>query len=106
MVERAVLFCRGPRITPEHLPAGLRDKAGRPAPAPRRGAEPLRRAVERAEIEAIRAALAATEGRRTEAAEILGISRKTLWEKIKFHGISGQVGSQGTSDGMPDGVRR
>jgi len=27
--------------------------------------------------------LAATQGRRAEAAELLGISRKTLWEKIK-----------------------
>jgi DNA-binding NtrC family response regulator len=89
VIERAVVFCRGPRITPEHLPPGLRDTP--PAPpsfVPARQAEPLRRAVERAEIETIRAALAATDGRRNEAAEILGISRKTLWEKIKAYGIS------------------
>jgi DNA-binding NtrC family response regulator len=88
VIERAVVFCRGPRITPEHLPPGLRDAPPAPPPfTPRRQAEPLRRAVERAEIETIRAALAATEGRRNEAAEILGISRKTLWEKIKAYGI-------------------
>jgi two-component system response regulator AtoC len=40
-------------------------------------------AVERAEADAIRAALGATQGRRADAAELLGISRKTLWEKIK-----------------------
>ena len=45
-------------------------------------------AVERAEIEAIRAALQSTNGRRAEAAELLGISRKTLWEKIKNLDIS------------------
>ncbi len=44
-------------------------------------------AVERAEIEAIRAALASTSGRRSEAAELLGISRKTLWEKAKHYGL-------------------
>jgi DNA-binding NtrC family response regulator len=38
-------------------------------------------------METIRAALAATDGRRNDAAEILGISRKTLWEKIKTYGI-------------------
>ena len=45
--------------------------------------------MERAEVETIRAALDATDGRRNDAAEILGISRKTLWEKIKAYDISG-----------------
>jgi transcriptional regulator of acetoin/glycerol metabolism len=44
--------------------------------------------VEQAETEAIKTALSATQGRRAEAAELLGISRKTLWEKIKHHGIT------------------
>jgi DNA-binding NtrC family response regulator len=90
VLERAVVFCRGSRITPEHLPPGLRDVPGlasvSAAPPPRQ-AEPLRKAVERAEIEAIRAALNATDGRRNDAAEILGISRKTLWEKIKGYAL-------------------
>ena len=95
VLERAVVFCRGPRITPEHLPPGLRDTpATAPTPPPARQAEPLRRAVERAEIEAIRAALSATEGRRNDAAEILGISRKTLWEKIKVYGLDAPASPQ------------
>jgi DNA-binding NtrC family response regulator len=89
-IERAVVFSRGSKITPEHLPPGLRDApAPSPSFAPPGQPEPLRKAVERAEMEAIRAALAATEGRRNDAAEILGISRKTLWEKIKAYDISG-----------------
>ena len=32
-------------------------------------------------------ALAASGGRKTKAAEILGISRKNLWEKLRGHGI-------------------
>ena len=88
VIERAVVFCRGPRVTPEHLPSALRDGPGpAPAPAPAGRAEPLRRAVERAESDTIRAALEATGGRRNEAAEILGISRKTLWEKIKAYDL-------------------
>jgi len=89
IVERAVLFCRGPRITVEELPAPLRGVS------PTAIAEPvpkevitLQVATERAEIEAIRAALAASRGHRTQAAGLLGISRKTLWEKLKHYGIS------------------
>ena len=88
VVERAVLFCRGSHIAAEQLPAGLRASGGRPPAPALREAVPLHQAVERAEIEAIRAALAATRGRRNEAAELLGISRKTLWEKMKAYGIA------------------
>jgi len=87
VVERAVLFCRGPRILPEQLPESIRHPASRePGPL---GQEPvpLQHAVERAEIEAIRLALGAVGGRRGDAAELLKISRKTLWEKIKAYGI-------------------
>jgi DNA-binding NtrC family response regulator len=49
------------------------------APAPR----PLAEAVAAAERDAIDRALAATGGNRTRAAELLGISRKALWEKMK-----------------------
>ena len=48
---------------------------------------PLQETVEQAEVEAIRTALDACNGRRTEAANRLGISRKTLWEKIKNYNI-------------------
>ena len=33
-------------------------------------------------------ALNATDGVKFKAAQILGISRKTLWEKLKFHNIT------------------
>jgi DNA-binding NtrC family response regulator len=60
----------------------------RSSAAEKREVVSLQQASERAEIEAIRAALAASEGRRTEAAQLLGISRKTLWEKVRHYGIS------------------
>jgi DNA-binding NtrC family response regulator len=89
-VERAVLFCKGPRVTVEELPSSLRASS----PAPRRTPAPqvlrLQEAVEHAEIEAIRSALAATAGRRSEAAELLGVSRKTLWEKAKNYGLGSE----------------
>jgi transcriptional regulator with PAS, ATPase and Fis domain len=44
-------------------------------------------ALERVEQRQIRIALAATAGNKTEAANLLGISRTTLWEKLKLYGI-------------------
>jgi DNA-binding NtrC family response regulator len=89
-VERAVLFCPGSRITVDELPAGVRGAPGKPE-SPSSTPRPLlslQQASKKAEIEAIRAALEASQGRRTEAAQRLGISRKTLWEKIKNYGIT------------------
>ncbi len=83
VVERAVLFCRGKLITVDELPVALRGEDSQTERPAKARVEPIQRAVERAEVEAIRAALQSTDGRRAEAAELLGISRKTLWEKIK-----------------------
>jgi DNA-binding NtrC family response regulator len=48
---------------------------------------PLREVTARAENEAIRAALAETGGRKLKAAELLGVSRKVLWQKMKELGL-------------------
>lgn len=87
VVERAVLFCTRPRIGLDELPETLRagNRGGKSVAA--EPVLPLQEAVQRAEVEAIRAALAATGGRRARAAELLGISRKTLWEKAKQYGL-------------------
>ncbi len=55
------------------------------------GLTPLHEAVRRAEAEAIRAALAETGGRRMEAAKLLGISRKVLWQKMKDLGVEDET---------------
>ena len=89
VVERAVLFCHGPRVTLDEIPASLRGAEVPPKPATNEPVLTLQEAVERAEIDAIRAALASTGGRRTAAAELLGVSRKTLWEKAKQYSLDG-----------------
>jgi transcriptional regulator of acetoin/glycerol metabolism len=43
---------------------------------------------EQAEREHIISVLRLTEGKRVQAARILGISRKTLWKKLKHLGVS------------------
>ena len=39
------------------------------------------------EREYLQRALTQADGKRTLAAEILGISRKNLWEKLRMHGM-------------------
>jgi DNA-binding NtrC family response regulator len=51
------------------------------------GVRPLREVLHEKEREQVQKALAATGGARMKAAELLGISRKVLWEKIKEHGL-------------------
>ncbi|MHC4261886.1 MAG: sigma-54 dependent transcriptional regulator, partial [Planctomycetota bacterium] len=48
---------------------------------------PLRELLKEVEGEHLRRALASTGGHRSQTAELLGISRKVLWEKLKDHGI-------------------
>ncbi len=92
VVERAVLFCRGSIIELDDLPPAIsRQSQAGPCPETTVPVEPLHQAVQRAEIQVIRSALAATNGRRADAAALLGISRKTLWEKIKNYGLDGSI---------------
>ncbi len=48
---------------------------------------PLREVVREAEVAHVRSALVATGGHRSQTAELLGISRKVLWEKLRDFGI-------------------
>ncbi len=48
---------------------------------------PLREVLREHEVEHIRRALEQTGGHRTQTAELLGISRKVLWEKMRDFGI-------------------
>jgi len=91
VVERAVLFCRGPHITVNEVAEPLQGVTGKKPAAistSKKMVVSLHEASKQAEIEAIGAAFVATGGRRAEAAELLGISRKTLWEKVKHYGIT------------------
>jgi transcriptional regulator with GAF, ATPase, and Fis domain len=85
VIERAIVLAAGGAITAEHIV--LR---GAPSPsAPSISAAPaaLKNERDRAEIAAIREALAACNGNQTRAAEKLGIARRTLIEKLDRYGL-------------------
>jgi len=84
VLESAHIRAGERRIEAQHLPADVRDGESRGDV----GGERYRREVpEGDERVAIEAALAATGGARTAAAERLGMSRTTLWRKMKEHGL-------------------
>jgi DNA-binding NtrC family response regulator len=93
-LERAVIVCEGPVIETKHLPPGF-------------GHAPLRTSVDdadsirvgvgttvgEAERLLILKTLESTNNNKTRAAEILGISLKTLHNKLKEYGSSGPDGA-------------
>jgi DNA-binding NtrC family response regulator len=87
-LERAVILARGGVIHPEHLPPNLRGRPDRPQSRP--AASSLLRAgtsVQEMERALIVETLSATDGNRTRAAEVLGMSRRALLYKIKRYGL-------------------
>ena len=86
VVESAAIRSDGDLIGVEHLPAELREGLSSQAPSfdEDRYQAPDEKAEERA---AIRSALDAAEHRRERAARMLGMSRTTLWRKMREYGI-------------------
>jgi two-component system response regulator HydG len=79
LVQRVMVMADGKEIAPADLPTPMRFSAPRPSFALRPLAE--------VEAEHIRLVLARVGGNKTKAAEILGIDRKTLREKLKRYSI-------------------
>jgi DNA-binding NtrC family response regulator len=100
VVERALVLCTGPQITPEHLPFD----ASLPAPGSLRiaaapssssiplggeppSSRPLKEHVNALERERIIEALNVCGGNQTKAARLLGISRRTLLTRLDEWGL-------------------
>ena len=87
-VERAVILCRGDVLLPSDFDQQIRDVAAHPlgpAIVPDTGAgpkDPIDYNLDAMERLAIDRALAATGGNRTRAARLLGISERTLRNKL------------------------
>jgi DNA-binding NtrC family response regulator len=88
VIERAVLLCDAEEITPEHLPAKLRTRVASalaptmPPPFRRDARRELMHEMEQLERRRIVEALDACAGNQTQAAEKLGISRRTLVTRL------------------------
>ncbi len=87
VLERAVILCGEGTIVAKHLPPGF---AGLPVPTPQEQGDTLvlRPGVtaEDAERQLIQMTLQHTGNNRTRAAAMLGISVKTLFNKLKQYG--------------------
>jgi two-component system response regulator HydG len=85
MLERAIALLKGRVIQAEDLPEEVcgGETLARSISEKIQGARPLAAAVSLFEREYIQSVLEKTGGKKGQAAEILRISRKTLWEKIK-----------------------
>ena len=85
-LERAIIVCEGSAIETRHLPPGF----GQPARRPVSDGDGIRlgvgTTVDEAERLLILKTLEATHNNKTRAAEILGISLKTLHNKLKEYG--------------------
>jgi DNA-binding NtrC family response regulator len=81
-IEYAFVLCQGKIIEPEHLPpkviSGRREFL---VPDPRGSSSPL------SEKDALMEALRKVKGNQSEAAKLLGVSRVTVWKRIKKYGI-------------------
>jgi DNA-binding NtrC family response regulator len=86
-IHHAVVMAQGNDIDIEHLPADIRGPAAREDEAPAL-TRPLSESMKDFERQYLIMALGATQGTKSNAARLLGISRKTLWEKLKAHHIT------------------
>jgi two-component system response regulator HydG len=84
-IQHAVILAHGQPIQAHHLP---REFGSHVEPAARAGTiEPLAPVMSQFEKQYLEYVLRSTSGERARAAELLGISRKNLWEKMVKYGL-------------------
>jgi transcriptional regulator with PAS, ATPase and Fis domain len=95
VVERAVIVAAGAQVTAADLPEAVR------AAARERGRRARRPTLAEVEAEYVCAVLAEARGNKSEAARVLGISRKNLYEKLARYekGVGPRVPGAGEKTG-------
>jgi DNA-binding NtrC family response regulator len=98
VLERAVILCGAGTITARHLPPGFtgapaapREEPNSESPGPTLHAGMT---VEEAERQLILLTLADANGNRTRAASMLGVSVKTLFNKLRQYGVKSEGGAE------------
>ncbi|WP_163340395.1 sigma-54-dependent Fis family transcriptional regulator [Desulfopila sp. IMCC35008] len=87
VMEYAFVICHGDEILPDHLPGNLLQGGDRGKTTRSMNFSSISGASDAVRI---REALKRTGGNRTKAAEILGVSRVTLWKWMKKMGLDGR----------------
>jgi len=85
-LERAIIVCEGDTILPKHIPPKPSLRAADPADGPDSVSFRVGTSLEDAEKALIIKTLAANGNNKTRAADVLGISLKTLHNKLKAYG--------------------
>jgi DNA-binding NtrC family response regulator len=89
-IQHASILARGAEIDLQHLPPEI---SGQPTSGDEIPAHSLVKAVEQYERELILRTIRGTGEKRQRAAELLGISRKSLWKKLTKYGLQHRRGS-------------
>ncbi len=105
-LERAVLLGRGPELRLEDLGSDFLNGLARTAPSPRTEREstairPLKEALASPERELIERALRSNGGNRKRTAEMLGVNRTTLFNKMRKYGLLGRHPSASRNAPLP-----
>jgi DNA-binding NtrC family response regulator len=85
-IERAIIVCDGDAILPKHIPPVPSLRHAEPADGPDSVSFRVGTSLEEAEKALILKTLAANGNNKTRAADVLGISLKTLHNKLKAYG--------------------
>lgn len=87
-IQRAVVMAKGAELTPDLLPARIREARNSDAvEVPRRPPIHLGMSLEAVEKEFITMTLSSVGGNKVKPASILNISRRALYNKVKKHGL-------------------
>jgi DNA-binding NtrC family response regulator len=89
-IHRALIFTRGYPIQQADIASALEQSAGeaaRPAPSQRPDRFQVGMTLDEVEKEYIALTLAHTGGNKKEAAKLLGISRRAIYDKLKHYGL-------------------
>jgi two-component system, NtrC family, response regulator len=92
-VKRAIIMADGPMITPEDL-----DLDGGDGGQADNGLN-LRACRERAERTVLLRALARSDGNLSQAARLIGVSRPTLYDLLRHHGLRADVADAAAANG-------